>query len=106
MPGWQDKDPCVYFLASKRDGVLYTGVTTELFERVSAHRQNLFEGFTKKYNVHMLVYYELHDHMDAALLREARIKKWQRACVVAAQAKPQPNRHWRVTTSPNSRKRW
>jgi putative endonuclease len=79
MPGWQDKDPCVYFMASKRDGVLYTGVTTAMFERASLHKQNLFDGFTKKYNVHMLVYYEFHEHMDAALLREARIKKWQRA---------------------------
>jgi putative endonuclease len=79
MPGWQDKDPCVYILTNKRDGVLYTGVTTQLFERVSLHKQNLFDGFTKKYNVHRLVYYEFHEHMDAALLREARIKKWQRA---------------------------
>ena len=79
MPGLKDKDPCVYILASKRDGVLYTGVTTELFERVSVHKQDLFEGFTKKYGVHMLVYYEFHETIDAAIIRESRIKKWKRA---------------------------
>jgi putative endonuclease len=79
MPGWKDKDPCVYILASRRDGVLYTGVTTDLVERVSEHKQDLLEGFTKKYGVHILVYYEFHETMDFAITRETRIKKWKRA---------------------------
>jgi putative endonuclease len=79
MPSWKDKDPCVYILASRHDGVLYTGVTTFLFERVSEHKQDLFEGFTKKYGVHTLVYYEFHETMDFAIIRETRIKKWKRA---------------------------
>ena len=79
MRTWQPKDPCVYILASKPNGVLYAGVTSELDDRVSIHKQDLFEGFTKRYGVHMLVYYEMHDTMEAAILRETQIKKWKRA---------------------------
>lgn len=75
----RSKQPCVYILASKRNGVLYTGVTSDLFDRVAIHKQDLIEGFTKKYGVHRLVYYEMHDTMDEAILRETRIKKWKRA---------------------------
>lgn len=73
------KCPCVYIMASKPNGVLYTGVTSSLADRVSVHKQDLTDGFTKRYGVHRLVYYEVHDSMEAAILRETRIKKWQRA---------------------------
>ena len=73
------KEPCVYILASKPNGVLYVGVTSELAKRVSVHKQDLHEGFTKKYAVHTLVYFEMHESMDAAILRETQIKKWKRA---------------------------
>ena len=79
MRDYQPKEPTVYILASKPNGVLYTGVTSDLEGRISEHKQDLFEGFTKKYGVHRLVYYEMHDTMDAAILRETRIKKWKRA---------------------------
>jgi putative endonuclease len=73
------KTPCVYILASGRNGTLYLGVTSELFERVGVHRQDLIDGFTKKYGVHRLVYYDMHETMDAAILREKQLKKWNRA---------------------------
>ena len=73
------KQPAVYIMASKPNGVLYTGVTSSLADRVSVHKQDLIDGFTKRYGVHRLVYYQVHDSMEAAILRETRIKKWQRA---------------------------
>jgi putative endonuclease len=69
----------VYILASKRNGTLYTGVTSDLVQRVWQHRNNLVAGFTKKYDVKMLVYYEVHENNEAAIIREKRIKKWRRA---------------------------
>ena len=79
MGGWQPKQPCIYIMASKRNGVLYVGVTARLFDRVAIHKQDLVEGFTKKYAVHRLVYYELHETLPEAFLRETRLKKWKRA---------------------------
>ena len=79
MIDWWFIDPCVYILASARDGILYVGVTSCLFDRISIHKQDLHEGFTKKYHVHRLVYYEKHETMAQAILRETRIKKWKRA---------------------------
>ncbi len=72
------RNPCVYLLASKPLGTLYTGVTSELHARMALHTQKLFEGFTKKYDVTQLVYYEMHDDMNAAIRREKRIKDWKR----------------------------
>jgi putative endonuclease len=72
------KSPCVYILASDRNGTLYIGVTSDLEGRVSVHLQNLLGGFTSKYQVHRLVYYEMHENMDGAILREKRLKKWNR----------------------------
>ena len=66
-------------MASQRDGVLYIGVTSCLFDRVVIHKQDLHEGFTKKYRVHRLVYYEMHESMPLAIIRETRLKKWKRA---------------------------
>jgi putative endonuclease len=73
------KSPCVYILASKRNGTLYVGVTSDLVKRVWEHRKGLIEGFTKKYGVHMLVWYESHETMESAIQREKSIKKWNRA---------------------------
>lgn len=71
--------PCVYILASKRNGTLYTGVTSNLLKRVWEHQNNLMDGFSKKYGVHTLVWYEVHETMDSAISREKRIKHWERA---------------------------
>ena len=73
------KQPAVYILANRRLGTLYIGVTSNLFIRVGNHKQDLIEGFTKRYGVHRLVYYEAHQTMDAAIVREKRLKKWNRA---------------------------
>ena len=74
-----DKEPAVYILASKRNGTLYVGVTSDLRKRIWEHKNDLAEGFTKKYGVHCLVYFELHGDMSAAITREKQIKKWNRA---------------------------
>lgn len=73
------RQPAVYILANQRNGTLYVGVTSDLPQRVWQHRNNLVEGFTRRHHVHLLVYYELHDTMEAAIQREKRIKKWRRA---------------------------
>jgi putative endonuclease len=75
---YQEKTPCVYILASKRNGTIYTGVTSDLHNRMAQRKQGLIEGFTKKYKVHMLVYYETHHLMMDAITREHRIKEWRR----------------------------
>jgi putative endonuclease len=68
----------VYLLASKRNGTLYIGVTSNLLQRVWQHKKKLVEGFTKKYNVDMLVYYEEHPDAESAIAREKQMKKWRR----------------------------
>jgi len=68
----------VYILASKKNGTLYIGVTSNFPKRVWEHKNNLVEGFTKKYNVHNLVYYEQTENVNGALLREKQLKKWKR----------------------------
>ena len=73
------KQAAVYILASKPNGTLYIGVTSDLAKRVWEHKNDSVEGFTKKYGVHRLVYYELHDDMPAAITREKQVKKWNRA---------------------------
>ena len=70
--------PCTYILASKKRGTLYTGVTSDLAQRVWQHKNDLVEGFTQKYGVHNLVWYETHDNMESAITREKRIKEWRR----------------------------
>lgn len=69
----------VYILASKRNGTLCTGVTNNLLRRIWEHKNNVVEGFTKKYNVHLLVHYELFTDIRLALAREKEIKQWTRA---------------------------
>jgi putative endonuclease len=73
------KKPVVYLMASKRNGTLYVGVTSDLAKRCWQHRTDCMEGFTKKYQIHLLVYYELHWTINAAIVREKQIKKWKRA---------------------------
>jgi len=68
----------VYILADERYGTLYTGVTSNLIGRVFQHKKGAVEGFTKKYRVHRLVYYEIHDDIREAITREKQIKKWRR----------------------------
>jgi putative endonuclease len=72
------KHPAVYILASRRNGTLYVGVTSDLVARVGAHRRGRVDGFTKKYGVTMLVYHEHHDTMEAAITRGRQMKKWRR----------------------------
>ena len=73
------KQPAVYVLANKRNGTLYIGVTSNLMRRVWEHKNDLVEGFTKRYDIHRLVYYELHEAMVLAITREKHMKKWDRA---------------------------
>ena len=72
------KQPCVYILASQNNGTLYVGVTSDLNKRVWEHKNNITEGFTKRYGVHTLVWYEIHESMESAILREKELKKWKR----------------------------
>ena len=74
-----NKQTAVYILASKRNGTLYIGVTSDLVSRIWKHKNNVMEGFTKRHNIHVLVWYELHGNMEYAILREKRLKKWKRA---------------------------
>jgi len=68
----------VYLLASEQNGTLYTGITSDLKKRIWEHKNNIIKSFTKKYDVHNLVYYEIHGDVEQALLREKKIKKWRR----------------------------
>ena len=79
MATYCDKVPSVYIMASARNGILYVGVAGRLSERIAIHKEDLVDGFTKKYGVHRLVYYEMHATFEAAFLRENRLKKWKRA---------------------------
>jgi putative endonuclease len=72
------KCPCVYILASKPYGTLYVGVTSDLNDRMAQHDQSVIAGFTKKYGIETLVYYEMHETMDAAIAREKSLKRWRR----------------------------
>jgi putative endonuclease len=73
-----EKQPATYILANKKKGVLYAGVTSNLVKRIWEHKQHLADGFTKKYHLHKLVYFELHEDMLEAVVREKQIKKWRR----------------------------
>jgi putative endonuclease len=73
------KQPVIYILADKPYGTLYIGVTSNLADRIEAHRNGCVDGFTKRYGVHKLVYVELHADMYEAIQREKRLKKWNRA---------------------------
>jgi putative endonuclease len=87
------KHPCVYILASKRNGTLYVGVTSNLAQRIWQHKEGLAEGFTKDHNVKLLVWYEQHATMESAISREKALKEWRRAwkCELIEETNP----YWR-----------
>ena len=82
----------VYILVSKRNGTLYIGVTNDLLKRVFQHKNDVIEGFTKKYHVHQLVYYEVHHDVKQGISREKRMKKWKRQWKI--RLIEQFNPHW------------
>ena len=87
------KQPCVYILASKKNGTLYIGVTSNLIQRIWQHKHKQVTGFTEKYNVHLLVYYEQHETMESAIVREKQMKKWKRDWKISLIEKNNPQ--WR-----------
>src|SRR5260221_11353985 len=88
-----EKRPCVYMLASRRNGTLYVGMTTNLIKRVWEHKNDLVDSFTKRYGVHHLVWFELHERLEIALAREKALKAWQRAWKVALIERTNPTWH-------------
>ncbi|OGD17289.1 hypothetical protein A2V47_01075 [Candidatus Atribacteria bacterium RBG_19FT_COMBO_35_14] len=82
----------MYILANKRNGTLYIGVTSNLVKRACEHKNNIIEGFTKKYNIHKLVYYENTNDVESAIRREKQLKKW--------------NRKWKINLIKNSNPEW
>jgi len=68
----------IYILASKKNGTLYTGITSDLIKRIYEHKNDLVEGFTHKYTVHNLVYFEVTESIESAIMREKQLKKWNR----------------------------
>jgi putative endonuclease len=86
------KDFYVYILASRRNGTLYIGVTSELAKRVHEHKMKLVDGFTKRYNVENLVYFEWTSDAESAIRREKQMKKW--------------NREWKVRLIEKSNPEW
>jgi putative endonuclease len=75
----RERLPCVYLLASRMRGTLYGGVTSDLVQRVWQHRNDLVDGFSRQYGVHLLVWYEIHGTMHSAIAREKAIKACKRA---------------------------
>ena len=74
-----EKHPAVYILTNRREGTLYTGVTSNLPSRIAQHRDDLVPGFTRRYKLHRLVWFEQHDSMGEAIHREKQIKRWRRS---------------------------
>ena len=87
------KRPCVYILASRRNGTLYVGLTTDLARRVFEHRTHAVPGFTQRHRVERLVYVEFHDAVADAMLREKQLKRWKRAWKLALIERDNPQ--WR-----------
>ena len=90
-PSPQMKAPCVYILANKPNGTLYIGVTSNLAHRVWQHKNDLVEGFTKRYAVHRLVWYEAHETMESAIMREKMLKRWKRDWKIRLIAEDNPS---------------
>ncbi|MFH4860388.1 GIY-YIG nuclease family protein [Vibrio diabolicus] len=86
-----DRTPCVYILMSNNNAVLYIGVTSQLPQRIWQHKNGVVEGFTKKYNVHKLVYFELFEDMATAINREKQLKQWKREWKLALVRETNPN---------------
>ena len=87
------KQPCVYMLASRHHGTLYVGVTSDLLKRVWEHKSALIDGFTHRYRVHDLVWFEQHETMESAISRERALKEWKRAWKIDLIERN--NREWR-----------
>jgi putative endonuclease len=85
------KNYYVYILASKKDGVLYIGVTGDLIKRVWEHKNNVVKGFTQRYFVHRLVYFEATTDIESAILRETQLKRWKREWKIQLIEKENPN---------------
>ena len=107
-----DKQPATYILASRRNGTLYIGVTSDLIARIWQHRRHAVDGFSDRYGVTRLVWYQLHATMEAAITREKRLKKWNRAWKIRLieESNPYWNDLWtditgqsKVTGSPPAR---
>ncbi|NCO98463.1 MAG: endonuclease [Candidatus Moranbacteria bacterium CG_4_9_14_3_um_filter_40_7] len=81
----------VYIMASQKNGTLYIGITSNLIKRAWEHKNNLVEGFTKKYKVHRLVYFEQTENVQSALIREKQLKKWRRKWKIELIEKNNPN---------------
>jgi len=81
----------VYILSSKRNGTLYIGVTSNLTKRVWEHKNNTIKGFTKKYKIHNLVYFEEYSNIEEAIVREKQLKKWNRTWKFELIEKDNPN---------------
>lgn len=92
-PNIYSKSYAVYIVCDHPNGTLYIGVTNDLKRRVYEHKNGLIEGFTEKYGLDKLVYYEIYEDVEAAILREKRMKKWKRAWKVGLILKD--NREWR-----------
>ena len=90
---WMTMQAFVYMLASQRNGTLYTGVTSDLIARVEQHKQGLIPGFTNKYHVHRLVYYEKHADIREAIAAEKKLKRWKRSWKIRLTEKINPQ--WR-----------
>ena len=86
------REPAVYILANKKNCTLYIGVTSNLQQCVYQHKNDFVQGFTNRYKTHQLVYFELHDSMDAAITREKQIKKW--------------NRDWKINIITDQNPKW
>jgi putative endonuclease len=85
------KQPAAYILASRKNGTLYVGFTSDLVKRIWEHRNDVVEGFTKRYGVQQLVWYEIHESMDSAIQREKRLKEWKRKWKVQLIENRNPN---------------
>ena len=85
--------PCVYILTNRPNGTLYVGVTSDPCLRLEQHRAGEGSVFTRKYGVHRLVWYELHERMDTAIQREKQLKKWRREWKIELIVQSNPN--WR-----------
>ncbi len=74
----RERQPATYIMASQRNGTIYTGVISNLIQRIHQHRTGTFKGFTSRHGVHRLVWYEVHETMEAAIAREKQLKTWKR----------------------------
>jgi len=88
-----DRQPCVYILTNQRNGTLYVGVTSNLSKRIWEHKNKVVEGFTEKYGLNNLVWYELHETMESAISREKTVKSWKRYWKLKAIEEMNPEWH-------------